>query len=208
MMRSPVSLAVAGYVSSALLTLRSAQRSDRVSRVSEQLKELYGPLLACVTASSSSYDAMVRQVGGAEGISGAAFRKLVREDRTSKAARHHRVWVREVLMPLSEKAARLVVERADLLESSRIEPLLLQLVAHVSAYKVILKQWEAGDASQHSVVPYPDGIHTFVEREFGKLKRRQADMLGIDRSGNYVSLVPSILRELSRMFTSYGRSRL
>ena len=32
-------------------------------------------------------------------------------------------------------AARLVVERADLLEGSSIEPLLLQLVAHVSAYK-------------------------------------------------------------------------
>lgn len=46
----------------------------------------------------------------------------------------------EVLQPLNEKAANTVVEHADALESSSMEPLLLQLVAHVSAYKVILKR--------------------------------------------------------------------
>ena len=47
-------------------------------------------------------------------------------------------------MPLSEKASNLIIEHADLLEGEGIEPLLLQLVAHVSAYKVILKRWEDG----------------------------------------------------------------
>lgn len=48
-------------------------------------------------------------------------------------------------MPLSEKAAAIVMERADLLEGERIDPLLLQLVAHVSAYKVIMRRWREGD---------------------------------------------------------------
>ena len=45
--------------------LQAQQHLGRVERVNEQLKELYGPLLACVTASKSAYDAMVQQVGAA-----------------------------------------------------------------------------------------------------------------------------------------------
>ena len=46
--------------------------------------------------------------------------------------------MRDVLQPLNEKAAEIVVKHADMLQSNRMEPLLLQLVAHVSAYRVIL----------------------------------------------------------------------
>ncbi len=49
-----------------------------------------------------------------------------------------RQWMRDVLQPLNEKAAEIVVKHADMLQSDRMEPLLLQLVAHVSAYRVIL----------------------------------------------------------------------
>jgi hypothetical protein len=83
-------------------------------------------------------------------------------------------------MPLSEKASELIIEHADLLEGEGIEPLLLQLVAHVSAYKVILKRWEDGHLQEHSVIGYPDVLHTWVREEFSELKRRQAELLGID----------------------------
>ena len=48
--------------------------------------------------------------------------------------------MKEVLQPLNEKAADIIVCHADLLQSAQMEPLLLQLVAHVSAYRVILKR--------------------------------------------------------------------
>ena len=48
--------------------------------------------------------------------------------------------MKTVLQPLNEKAAKIVTEHADLLEGSSVEPLLLQLVAHVSAYRVILER--------------------------------------------------------------------
>lgn len=51
-----------------------------------------------------------------------------------------RQWMKEVLQPLNEKAADIIVRHADLLQSAQMEPLLLQLVAHVSAYRVILKR--------------------------------------------------------------------
>ena len=51
--------------------------------------------------------------------------------------------MKTVLQPLNEKAKDIIVSHADLLESPSVEPLLLQLVAHVSAYRVILSRWAA-----------------------------------------------------------------
>ena len=51
--------------------------------------------------------------------------------------------MKAVLQPLNEKAKDIIVKHADLLQSSQMEPLLLQLVAHVSAYQVILQRYEA-----------------------------------------------------------------
>ena len=84
-----------------------------------------------------------------------------------------------MLLPLSERASRLVVERADLLEGTSIEPILLQLVAHVSAYKVILRQWREGNKGEHSVIKYPDEVHAWAQDEFRRLKKRQAQLLGV-----------------------------
>ena len=49
--------------------------------------------------------------------------------------------MKTVLQPLNEKARDIIVNHADLLESPTVEPLLLQLVAHVSAYRVILAKY-------------------------------------------------------------------
>ena len=56
--------------------------------------------------------------------------------------------MRAVLQPLNEKAKDIIVKHADLLQSTHMEPLLLQLVAHVSAYQVILQRCTAFDMSQ------------------------------------------------------------
>ena len=177
-------LAVIGYVSTTLQTLRASQHKERVARVSEQLKELYGPLLACVYASKASYAAMVKQCEELSPLRGVRtetqFRAAVIREPNGKAAVAYRQWVREALMPLSEKASELIIEHADLLEGEGIEPLLLQLVAHVSACKVIIKRWEEGHLQEHSVIGYPDDVHTWVQKEFTQLKRRQASLLGID----------------------------
>ena len=182
-------LAVIGYISTAMHTLRAQQHSARVSRVSEQLKALYGPLLACVTASKSSHDAMLRLASAARDdgsvFTPSEFRKAAAADPTGPIAQSYRTWVREVLLPLSARAADLVVERADLLEGSNIEPLLLQLVAHVNALKVLVRRWEQGDGSlqQGSGIPYPDNLREFAEKGYRKLKARQAALLGIGPSG-------------------------
>lgn len=74
--------------------------------------------------------------------------------------------MKEVLQPLNEKAADIIVRHADLLQSAQMEPLLLQLVAHVSAYRVILKRYAASMSSladdTKSSVHWPvSGIESF-----------------------------------------------
>ena len=206
-------LSVIGYVTTALHTLRAQQHRSRVDRVNEQvcthgwcsidgwprasdrsvsrvcsqLKALYGPLLACVTASKSSYDAMLRQAARNMNVSmltSTEFAAAVRLNPQGPAARTYRAWVRDVLMPLSERAAKTVIERADLLEGSEISPLLLQLVAHVSAYRVILRRWDEGELERETAIPYPDDLEKWVSETFDMLKQRQAGLLGIAADGS------------------------
>lgn len=46
-----------------------------------------------------------------------------------------------MLQPLNERAAVIITDNIDLIEGSAIEPLLLRLVAHVYANRVILERW-------------------------------------------------------------------
>ena len=61
--------------------------------------------------------------------------------------------MRAVLQPLNEKAKDIIVKHADLLQSTHMEPLLLQLVAHVSAYQVILQRCPAFHYVLRGLVP-------------------------------------------------------
>lgn len=173
----PFALAAVGYVFTSWHSQEEDRRSGRIARVNEQVKELYGPLLMCITSTKSAYDAMVRQHSHDGSVE--CFFTAVRRDPNGHEARVYRNWVKEVFMPLNSKAAAIVISRADLLESPTIDNLLLQFVAHVSAYQVIVKQWEAGELSAYSVVPFPDELHDFIKKEYTWIKKRQADLLGI-----------------------------
>lgn len=87
-----------------------------------------------------------------------------------------------VLQPLNERATDIIINHLNLLESANIDPVLLQYVAHVSAYRVILKRWEEGATAEWSAVSYPDKLLEYVEREFKKIKRKQANLLGIKKA--------------------------
>lgn len=80
--------------------------------------------------------------------------------------------------------AQLPLACTDLLDSDQVEPLFLQLVAHVSAYKVVMRSWDEGDVNAWSSVTYPNTLLEYVEGEFRRLKARQATLLGLGGTGN------------------------
>ncbi len=44
---------------------------------------------------------------------------------------------------------------------------------------VLCVRWEAGDLDEWSAITYPDRLHEYVTEEFRRIKKRQADLLGI-----------------------------
>lgn len=170
--------ALAGYLFTYYNSKLETERDARLERVNEQLREFYGPLLACVTATASAYAAMVKQHspdGTRKGLS-----QAIQSNPEGPEACAYRLWMTEVLQPLNEKAAAIVTNRIDLLESSRMEQHLLRLVAHVYAYRVVIERWKEGDYRQYSVLKYPDQLADYVQQAFAALKERQARLLGLD----------------------------
>ncbi|KAK9863401.1 hypothetical protein WJX84_008631 [Apatococcus fuscideae] len=169
--------ATAGYLFTYWNSRINKEREAQIDRINEQLRDLYGPLLACVSATQHAFNAMVRQ--HTPDGSRDEFVRAVNDHPDGIEGIAYRQWIKEVLQPLNQRASEAITQRADLLESSMMEPLLLQLVAHVSAFKVILRRWEEGHVAERSAIPYPDKVVDYAEQEFRKMKTRQAELLGI-----------------------------
>ncbi|KAF5842053.1 hypothetical protein DUNSADRAFT_9622 [Dunaliella salina] len=171
-------LFLAGYIFTYYNSQKSEQRRARIERINAQLRDLLGPLLAYVTATKSAYEACWRQHtpdGTREGFQDALH---ARPDGPEASA--YRQWMVHVLQPLNEKASDIIINGFSLLEGSSINPQLLQLVAHTSAYRVLLERWKNGDHQRFaSAISYPDRLEEWVRKEFARLKRTQAELLGV-----------------------------
>lgn len=172
-----IALAGAGWAFTYLNQIRTDQRNGQLARVNEQLRELYGPLLSCVTAAKATFDAMVLQ-HSPDGT-GAGLRRAYSEDPQCDSASAYRLWVQEVFHPLNERAAELIIARSDLMLGMKVEPSMPMLVAHVAATRIAIKQWTAGDFSKRNLVHFPDDLHISVRAHFETLRLRQAVLLGV-----------------------------
>jgi hypothetical protein len=113
-----VTLAVAltGFLATYFNGLRLAQRKDRLDRVNRQLSELYGPLLALVSASHESWEAFRRH-----------YRTTTwsywdpEDPPNQEEERAWRQWMRHVFMPLNERMMELVITKSDLLETTTLQ---------------------------------------------------------------------------------------
>jgi len=169
-------LAVIGYIATYLNNLRLAQRKDRLDRVDRQLRELYGPLLALVTASTTTWQAFVRAHVETDFFRG-GLPVALENDENAALWRH---WMTTVFMPLNESMAALVLSHTDLMEDSVMPECLLTLTAHVHGYKGVVKAWENGNFSQHfSLIEFPGPeLLAYVMIHYQRLKARQSELLG------------------------------
>jgi hypothetical protein len=175
----PALLALAGYAIAYRNNLRLAQRKDRLDRVTSQLSDLYGPLLALSSAGNSAW---------------AVFRSRFRPgipsfwdsdpSPTPEEATAWRLWMTTVFAPLNREMRDLVVNRADLLEEPEMPTCLLQLCAHVAAYEPVLKQWEDGDYTEHRTpLNFPAReVTDYASASFRELKEEQNRLLARESS--------------------------
>lgn len=172
-LQAAILIALLGAALKYLNDIQLARRKDRLDRISQQLKLLYGPLYALDQAARVAW---------------LAFRSLHRAGTSfwnaeppptedDKAA--WRLWMTAVFMPLNRRMVDAIISNANLLVEPQIPKCLLDLCAHVSAYEAIVKQWQASDFSRHvSVLNYPWAeVSSYVSNSYQALGAEQDQLL-------------------------------
>lgn len=188
--------ALGGYLFTFYNSLKTDQRNHTISRINEQVKDFYGPLLACITASKSSYDAMIRQNSPDGTVQ--SFVNAIKENPEGREGVIYRDWVVTVLQPLNEKGAKTIINNLNLLESPTIvPPCVLQFVAHVSSLRVVIEHWKKGNISEWSVVSYPNDLLDVISEDFRRIAKKQQALLGISSYSSYWPRIQGIFRKPS-----------
>ncbi|QFU88417.1 hypothetical protein [Amycolatopsis sp. YIM 10] len=166
-------VALAGFLAAYWSNLRLARRRDRLERVNEQLKDLYGPLLALISAADSAW-----WIFRADYRPNGAF--WDQDDPPTEAeGEAWRLWISTVFMPLNRQMRDLIVTKAPLFDEESVPKCLLDLCAHVSAYEPILVSWDSGNFALHKPArnfPRDQALH-HAQESFRRLKSRQQQLL-------------------------------
>jgi hypothetical protein len=175
----PILLALATFVATYLNGLRLAQRKEQLDLVERQLRDLYGPLVALCTANEMAYHQ--------------AFRKLYRPEipmwdppredparwPTQDEISAFHLWTKEVFMPLNREVFQRIVNHTDLLIEAEMPQCLLDLLAHITAYEGLIKEWEGGNMSHHTpVIRFPGDLKEYALGHYQRLKEQQARLQG------------------------------
>ena len=166
-------VAFVGLIVKYLNDISFARRLARLERINLQLRNLYGPLYA---------------IDQATHIAWKAFRSRYRKNQsffsrnpppTEADLTAWRLWIREVFMPLNLVMEKAIVENADLIIENEIPDCFLKLIAHIAAYKPVLKKWQDGDYTEHlSMSGYPKDLRPYVETSYIKLKDERTTLIG------------------------------
>jgi hypothetical protein len=170
-------LAIAGFIVKYLNDLAIARRKDRLERINQQLRNLYGPLFT---------------INEAADIAWREFRKVYRSGKaffntapppSDDELRVWRLWMSEVFMPLNLQKEIIITGNGDLIFGEDMPESFIQLCAHVSAYKPVLKNWELGNYSEHtSLNNYPENFNEDVKTVYKTLRKEQAELINSIRT--------------------------
>ncbi len=158
--------------------LALARRKDRLERVNLQLRNLYGPLYALDHATKIAWDTFDSRYRH-DDRSSFDLNPLSAEENLAAVDRDAwRLWMSEVFMPFNLRMEKAIVENADLIIENEMPTSLLQLVAHIAAYKPVIKKWQAGDYSEHlSTSVFPLNVRPYVQSSYLNLKNEQAALI-------------------------------
>lgn len=167
-------LAVLGYLATYTINLLHARRKERLELVTRQLNDFYGPMFISTQVSAMAFAAYTQRLKTSPADAAQAHHAA-----GALALREWRLWVKEVLMPMNLVQEQIVLKGAHLIREPEVPDCLLQLSAHISAWKAVLKNWEDGDYSeQFSLIPYPQSVVDHVATAFRNLKAEQLRLMG------------------------------
>jgi hypothetical protein len=165
---------VIGFLAKGFYDLWLASRKDKLERLNQQLKLLYGPLYALNQANNLAWKAFRSRVRPG----GSFFR--TEPPPSPQELGQWRYWMLKVFRPINEEMLSLITRNVDLLIEDDLPNALQCFCAHVAAYKVVFERWSNDDFSEHtSVVDYPTKeMADYLGESFRRLKAQQAHLLG------------------------------
>jgi hypothetical protein len=167
-----VILAFVGYIIAHWNNIRLENRKAQIKFITEQVQNLYGPLLSLSAASKEAW----LQFRSRCRPGGAFFSS---PPPTEDDLANWRLWMSDVFMPINLKMEAAIIENAHLIEGDEMPKAFSDLIAHVEVYKIVIKNWEKNNFAEHtSYLNYPDELDDYVSKIFLTLKRRQMALIG------------------------------
>lgn len=164
-------LAFIGYFLARTNNLRAARRREQLELVNRRINDVYGPLYLISSAGDIARGVMASKLGGGDGP------KLNRPQ-TEEEYEELRLWVKHALMPLYERCESLLLDNASLMVEREMPESVLQFIAHVSAYKVIVEKWADDNFSEwDAAIDYPATLKEYVAKTYLALKDEQLRLL-------------------------------
>jgi hypothetical protein len=112
------------------------KQKTELAFVSDQIRYLYGPLWTLYLERAAGFNAMMTlHARGRKNFFDGS--KLTSED-----LRQWRLWRIEVLIPIVLKMEETIVQNAHLMEGTAVPESFRKLLAHVAAYKAVIKERE------------------------------------------------------------------
>ena len=159
--------ALLGYWLTYRNNIHLAQRAERLQRVNRQLGEFYGPMLAISSIGQRIFHDYRRSLMSRE-----------HSEPPDTADPEFRAWMKSVFMPNNERLYDLILTKADLLVDDQMPECLLQLSAHVAAFRAIMHRWEENDYEvEIPPVPFPKDLFNYARDRFYLLRREQRNLM-------------------------------
>ncbi|MDB0569103.1 hypothetical protein LBW52_24230 [Ralstonia solanacearum] len=171
---SAIFFSALGFLAKSFYDTWTTSRRNKLERVNQQLKLLYGPLHSLNQSSASSWKAFREKVRPGKPFFGTT------PPPNSAELEAWRLWVVIVFHPINETMCSIVEKNADLLIEDSFPRELELLLAHVSSYKTVIARWEKNDFSEHtSPLNYPtQELESYLYKSFRFLKKEQRNLIG------------------------------
>jgi hypothetical protein len=114
-------------------------RKGKIRTVNTRIEKLYGPLYAYSVASKRAWTELRKFRGDKP------YYFNDNDKPGEEQVEIWRRWMKAVFMPLNLKMESAIIENAQLLDGSRIYPVLVDFIAHVESYKATIARWKDTD---------------------------------------------------------------
>jgi len=168
-------LAFVGYIAAYVNNVVIEKRRQRLDLINKRINNLYGPLYVSVEVGRAALTGFFTTIHRTIDID----KDLpLKEPLAKDEEAEYRIWVENVLMPINNWCEGVIRENAHLIKEREMPKCIVDYIAHVSTYKVIIAKWKTGDFSKiYSVIPYPEKLRSYAVKSYNDLKVEQLRLI-------------------------------